>query len=315
MKRVSVLQLEELQRHSAGSAGQAGIRFVRVKIRESISDLNDKTVLLPEAQRALINVRTDLDSFTPEEATALIAHGYSKAREALIDRKPDAPQFTWDPLGNWSAVKVLPAKKLQRSAERKWRLWSSGDPVSWVTALYAVCVCLLLATPTLLFALQSSIDAQRAAEAAKVALAAQAAKEAALAQAATAQAAKAAAQVQALGAAVFQIQTLMASASSGCSGGPHGVPPEPGWPGLQAHGNNAVNALNEAKLSLAKRQTSEAAQQINSAQAELNALVDGLHNSCSGGPHGEDPTSFGNFLAVRARIQEGLSQLKGSLEN
>ena len=76
-----------------------------------------------------------------------------------------------------------------------------------------------------------------------------------------------------------------------------------------------MNALNEAKLSLAKRQTSEAAQQINSAQAELDALVNGLHNSCSGGPHGEDPTSFGNYLAVRARIQEGLTQLKGSLGN
>jgi predicted acylesterase/phospholipase RssA len=315
MKRVSVLQLEEFQRHSVGTAGQARIPFVRVKIRESIRDLNDKTVLLPEAQRELINVRTDLDSFTPEEATALIAHGYSKARETLLDKKPKASTFSWDPLGNWDAVKVLPAKELQRSAVRKWRVWSSGDPVSWVTALYAFCVCLLLATPTLLFALQSSIDAQRAAEAAKATLAAQAAKNAAQAQAAEAQVAKTAAQVQALGAAVFQIQTLMASASSGCSGGPHGVPPEPGWPGLQAHGNSAVNALNEAKLSLTNRQTSEAAQQINSAQAELDALINGLHNSCSGGSHGEDPTSYGGYLAVRARIQEGLSQLKGSLGN
>lgn len=329
MKRVSVLQLEELQRHSAGSAGQAGIRFVRVKIRESISDLNDKTVLKPETQGALINVRTDLDRFTPEEVTALIAHGYSKAREALTERKlikPDAPQFSWDPLRNWSAVKVLPAKELQRSAERNWRLWSASDPVSWVTALYAVFVCLLLATPTLLFALQSSIAAQKAAEATKATVVAEAAKEAAQAQAAEAQAeaekaavaaraVRDAAQVQVLGAAVLQIQSLIESASSGCSGGPHGVPPEPGWPGLQAHGNRAVNALNEARLSLAKRQTSEAAQQINTAKAELDALVNGLHKSCSGGSSGEDPTSYGAYLAARTRIQEGLSQLKDSLGN
>ena len=93
------------------------------------------------------------------------------------------------------------------------------------------------------------------------------------------------------------------------------MPPEPGWPGLQAHGNSAVNALNEAKLSLAKRQTAEAAQQISSGQAELDALVNGLHKSCSGGSSGQDPTSYGDYLAVRARIQEGLSQLKGSLGN
>lgn len=318
MKRVSVLQLEELQRHLAGTAGQSGIPFVRVKIRESIRDLNDETVLIPETQGILINVRTDLDSFSSEEVTALIAHGYSKAREALIDRKltgPNAPQFSWDPLGNWSAVKTLPAKELQGSAERRWRLWSAADPVSWGTALYAVFVCVLLATPTFLFALQSSIAAQSAAEAAKAAVAARAAQDAAQAQAAAAQAAKNVAQVQSLGAAVFQIQTLMGSASSGCSGGPHGVPPEPGWPGLQAHGNNAVNALNEAKLSLTKHETSQAAQQINSAQAELDTFVNALHNSCSGGAHGEDPTSYGNYLALRTRIQEGLSQLKSSLGN
>lgn len=316
MKRVSVLQLEELQRQSAGTTGPAAMSFVRVKIRESIRDLNDQTVLMPETQGALINVRTDLDCFTPQEVTALIAHGFSKAREALIDRKmvkPVAGQFAWDPLANWNAVKRLPARQFRLSTERRWRLWSPDDPVSWVTGLYYVFVCLLLATPTLLFALQSSIDTRKAAEAAKATVAAQAAKEVAQAQVATAQAAKAAAQVQTLGAAVFQIQTLMASASSGCSGGPHGVPPEPGWPGLQARGNNAVNALNEAKLSLAKRETSTAAQQINSAQTELDALVNGLHKSCSGGSSGQDPTSYGDYLAVRARIQEGLSQLKSSL--
>jgi Patatin-like phospholipase len=339
MKRVSVLQLEELQRQSAGTSGksagtsgqpagtsgqpagtsgQSAMPFVRVKIREAIRDLKDQTVLMPETQGTLINVRTDLDCFTPEEVTALIAHGFSKTREALIDRKmvrPDVPQFTWDPLKNWNAVKGLPAKQFRLSTERRWRLWSPDDPVSWVTGLYAVFVCLLLATPTLVFALQSSIDAQKAAEAAKATFAARAAKDAAQAQAATAQAAKAAAQMQLLGAAVFQIQTLMASASSGCSGGPHGVPPEPGWPGLQAHGNNAVNALNEAKLSLARRQIPETAQQINSAQSELDALVNGLHKSCSGGSSGEDPTSYGDYQAARARIQEGLSQLKGALGN
>jgi predicted acylesterase/phospholipase RssA len=314
MKKISILQLEELQRQSVDR--QAVVPFVRVKIRESIRDLNDKTVLMPETQGTLINVKTDLDCFTPQEATSLIAHGYSKAREALIDKgllQPSARQFTWDPLRNWSAVQFIPAKELESSTERKWRIWSASDPVSWVTTLYAVFVCLLLATPTILLARQSSIDAERAAVAAQAEAVAQVAKAVAQAQATAAQTARNAAQVQALAAAVFQIQTLMGSASKGCSGGPSGIPPEPGWPGLQVRGNNAVNALNEAKLSLARRQTAEAAQQINSGQAELDAFVNGLHNSCSGGSQGRDPTSYGDYRAVRDRIQEGLTQLKGSL--
>jgi hypothetical protein len=123
MKRVSGLRLAEFQGQSPGTDGHAAIPIVRIKIRESIRNLNDPTVLIPETQGALINVRTDLDQFSPEEVTALIAHGYSKAREALIDMKlvkPDAPQFTWDPLGNWKAVKGLAAKKLQLSFERRW---------------------------------------------------------------------------------------------------------------------------------------------------------------------------------------------------
>jgi predicted acylesterase/phospholipase RssA len=318
MKRVSVLRLEEFQRQSVGTIGQGATPFVRVKIREWIRNLSDPTVLVPETQGALINVRTDLDRFSPEEVTALIAHGYSKAREALIDMKlvqPNAPRFTWDPLKNWSRVKGLAAKELQVSFQRKWRLWSADDRVSWATAAYGVFVFLLLATPTVVLALQSSIATQRAAEAAKAEVAARAAKDVAQAQAATAQAAKINAQMLVLGAAVSQIQGLMTSASTGCSGGPHGVPPEPGWPNLQPRGNNAVNSLNEAKLSLSRRQTSEALQQINSGQAELDAFVNGLHKSCSGGSSGEDPTSFGEYLKVRARIQDDLNQLKGSLAN
>ena len=166
----------------------------------------------------MINVRTDLDRFTPDEVTALIAHGYSKAREALLDKVPGAPKFTWDPLENWSAVKTLPAKEFQRSALRKWRLWSPGDPVSWVTGLYILFICLFLATPTLLFALRSSVQAERAAKATNAAAAAQAAE-------ATAKAARDAARAQVLSGAISQIQNLTTSMSGNiCSGGAHGLP-------------------------------------------------------------------------------------------
>jgi hypothetical protein len=104
----------------------------------------------------------------------------------------------------------------------------------------------------------------------------------------------------------------MPSISNGCSGGPHGVPPT-AWVNLQPHGNNAVNALNEAKVALAKGQTSNALQQINSAQGELDALVDGLHQSCSGGAHGEDPTSYPAYLLIRTTVKGSLDELKRSL--
>ncbi|HXW69825.1 MAG TPA: patatin-like phospholipase family protein [Methylocella sp.] len=307
MKRVSVLQLEDFEGGSEGAAEEKEISFVRVKIKESVRDLDDKTVLVPEAQRTLINVRTDLDCFTPDEVAALIAHGYSKAREALLNKQlvrlDDAPKFTWDPLGNWEVVKGLRADEFQRSRLRKWRLWSPGDPISWITGFYALFICLLLATPTVLFALRSSIDAKRAAEA-------QAANAKAQALADTAKAARDAAQVQVLSAAILQTQTLMLSMNAGCSGGAHGMPPV-NWNNLQPHGNSAVNALNEAKLALAKGQTSDAVQQISSAQGELEALVNGAHNNCSGG--GVDPVSYGNYQSIRDRVKASLDELKHSL--
>jgi uncharacterized protein YukE len=256
----------------------------------------------------LINVRTDLDRFTPDEVTALIAHGYSKAREALLDKNlivPDAPRFTWDPLGNWEAVKKLPANHFQRSRLRKWRLWSLTDPISWITGLYALFICLLLATPTLLFALQSSIQAQIAAEAT-------AATAKADAERATAHAQRAAAQTQVLSVIISQIQNLMVSMSQGCSGGASGVPPV-NWQAKQQPGNAAVNALNEAKLALARGQTSDVVRQINSAKDALDALVNGLQRSCSGGASGENPVSYNAYLSVRNTLKGNLDELMRSL--
>ena len=79
--------------------------------------------------------------------------------------------------------------------------------------------------------------------------------------------------------------------STGCPGGAHGVPPV-SWTGLQSHASKSVNALNEAKLALAGGRTSDAAQQISSAEGELEAFVAGLRMSCSGGPSGRIPPAL-----------------------
>jgi predicted acylesterase/phospholipase RssA len=302
MKRVSILHLEEFEQNLEGVREEEKLAFVRVKIREAVRDLDDKTVLGPEAQRALINVRTDLDSFTPDEVTALVAHGYSKAREALLDRGVvgvDAPKFSWDPLGNWDVVRVLPANEFQRSRLRKWRLWSLSDPISWITGLYALFICLLLLSPTLLFAVHSSVQTQRAVEAT------QRAKEATTAAAI--------AQIGILTDAMSQTQNLMESISQGCPGGAHGVPPV-NWASLQQPGNMALNALNEARLALVRNYTMRAKEQIIFAQGQLEALVNGVHNDCSGGASGQDPVAYKAYTASIAELKERLDLLMRSLE-
>jgi predicted acylesterase/phospholipase RssA len=290
MKRVSVFQLKDFENSFEGTApGERETKaFARIRIREAIRNLDDTTVLGPQTQRTLINVRTDLDSFAPHEVTALISHGYSKAREALLDKqlvRPNPETFSWDPLRNWDAVKALSAEEFRAAKFRRWRLWSPADPISWFTGLYALFVCLLLAVPTILFALQSSADAQRAVVARQ----------------------------QVLTSAILQTQAIMASAGNGCSGGPSGVPPEPGWPNLQLRANNAVNALNDAKVLLANDLASDAVLKINSAESELDAFVNGLHQSCSGGAHGLDPNGYASYQNTRAAVKQSLEDLKRSL--
>lgn len=85
------------------------------------------------------------------------------------------------------------------------------------------------------------------------------------------------------------------------------------WTVLQSHGNNALNALNEAKLALARGQNSDAVQYINSAQGELDALVNGLHNNCSGGASGVDPIGYSAFTSTGAAVKGSLDELKRSL--
>jgi hypothetical protein len=105
--------------------------------------------------------------------------------------------------------------------------------------------------------------------------------------------------------AISQTQNMMVSMSQGCSGGAHGVPPV-NWGSLQTHGNSAVNALNAIKLALANDQTADAVRQVEFAGNELDALVNGAHNNCSGGRSGEDPVYYSRYQTVRAAVRAKL---------
>jgi hypothetical protein len=109
-----------------------------------------------------------------------------------------------------------------------------------------------------------------------------------------------------LSATIPELQNTMVSVSAGCSGGgPHGLPP-PNWGALQVHGNTAANAFSAARTALATGQTSVAVQLINSGLSELDALVNGLHQSCSGGAHGVDPVYYGRYVAFRDNLKTEL---------
>ena len=109
--------------------------------------------------------------------------------------------------------------------------------------------------------------------------------------------------------ATSQIQNMVISMSQGCSGGAHGVPPV-NWAQLQPHGYSAVNALAAARVALSQGQTTNALQQINIAQGELDALLNGVHGNCSGGAHGEDPVGMNGYLATRAVVRGRLDDVK-----
>ena len=110
---------------------------------------------------------------------------------------------------------------------------------------------------------------------------------------------------QILSEAIPAIQSQMVSMSEGCSGGDHGIPPL-NWGALQVHGYTAVNAFSGGRTSLATNQTQAAVQQITSALGEYDALINGLAQNCRGGAHGEDPVSYGNYVAFRNNLKTEL---------
>lgn len=108
-----------------------------------------------------------------------------------------------------------------------------------------------------------------------------------------------------LGEAIPAIQSQMVSMSGGCSGGRSGVPPL-NWGSLQVHGNAAVNAFSGARTALATGQTQTAVQQINSGVSDYDKLINGLHENCSGGAHGENPVSYDRYVAFRNNLKTQL---------
>jgi predicted acylesterase/phospholipase RssA len=137
MRRISLLQY--------ASATALDPKLVKVSIGTEVDD--DSSRLDPGSQRALRNVRTDLDCFSELEIESLVAHGYAVANQ-VIARKlspPNSPPRADSKL-RWSL------RDVKASQKRKWRLFSSSDGVTWIT------ICVLagyLLLPILPLAIQS----------------------------------------------------------------------------------------------------------------------------------------------------------------
>jgi predicted acylesterase/phospholipase RssA len=128
MKRVSTLQY--------GTLRQTKLPLTVFDIDSLILKPDDPTVLDPAVQRSMRNVRTDMDAFTPTEILCIAQHGYTVAREALIQDgvlTPAVPGFKWDQLGRVDPGAPEPAKFLRAAKLRKLGIWSGRDTISWAT--------------------------------------------------------------------------------------------------------------------------------------------------------------------------------------
>jgi predicted acylesterase/phospholipase RssA len=134
MKRVSSLEYQALALQPD--------RITAVGIDTVVERPDESDVLSPEIQRALRKVRTDLDRFSASEASSLIRHGYTTAREQLRKGEfgtPDLPGLAWEPCPRGRSADDL-VRTIHGSSLRRLRLWAWGDWVSWVS----LCVMLAL---------------------------------------------------------------------------------------------------------------------------------------------------------------------------
>lgn len=132
--------------------------FVFAPIGKIVEPEEDPTALHPELQRMSVDIRTDLDRFSPLEISSLIRHGYCVGRSVCRSRPDlfgtDIPTGSpWDPLAaendkptrtiSTAAQVASPAavpeteksRALQQSAGR--RMWSTLlDYRDWVSFVY-----------------------------------------------------------------------------------------------------------------------------------------------------------------------------------
>jgi predicted acylesterase/phospholipase RssA len=141
MRRLSLLQYKML------GPDKSWIR--RLNIGGVIDEDSAQPTLDPGTQRALRNVRTDLDTFSKQEVIALIGHGYAVAQDALSTLAHQEKRTVWfGPGVTIDQVQIAwDDKQVRRSQSRKKRLWASRDWSSWATLALITLYFGVLASP------------------------------------------------------------------------------------------------------------------------------------------------------------------------
>ncbi|MGO6968209.1 hypothetical protein [Rhizobium leguminosarum] len=116
-----------------------------------------------------------------------------------------------------------------------------------------------------------------------------------------------------LGEAITQAQTMVALMTNNCSGGAHGQPPE-AYDAFVKRSNDVNKQLVELRVALARGETPNATQQIDSAKDGLEKMVTMMHENCSGGAHGVNPGNYGKLVSVKENVSGKLDAVKTILE-
>ncbi|MGO7981464.1 hypothetical protein ACC691_26520 [Rhizobium johnstonii] len=102
-----------------------------------------------------------------------------------------------------------------------------------------------------------------------------------------------------------ELHTTMSSMSEGCPGGKNGIPPL-NWSERQRPGNAAVESFAAARAALGEGRIEDTKKYTNDALSQWDNLIYALNDSCAGGPHGVDPTNYGNYVRFRDVMKERL---------
>lgn len=130
-------------------------RFTFIRLQKALPK-QDGAALIPAYQQALHFTRTDLDEFSDLEIAALVRHGYSVARAQLSNSLAKGFQITaakiWNPVADSKdpLVREMLERKtdnaekiknrLEESAVRRYRFWSSRDVVSYLNGFVCVVI-------------------------------------------------------------------------------------------------------------------------------------------------------------------------------
>lgn len=164
---------------SLANSSTPGCSFTFLKLRHKFSLPDDQDRLHDEHQKCLHGTRTDLDVFSDLEIAALVRQGYCVAKDILNYPLPQnhaehSGSPTWDPIAGTNDLAALalhdPSSRyfrkasirLRKSADRKKRILSSHDWVTYLTLLILLGVLALLLTPNVFFWIHNRYKTQEA---------------------------------------------------------------------------------------------------------------------------------------------------------